>query len=362
MSEKIRVLVVDDSPVAREFLVHILSSDPKIQVVGTASDGEEAIETVVHLKPDIITMDIHMPKMDGYEATRKIMETHPIPIVIVTGSQSVKEVAMAMRVIEAGALALVKKPSGIGHPDYEADAAKFIQTVKLMSEIKVVKRRAPKLEAISAKQAEISIKPMPEIQLVAIGASTGGPPVLQTILSRLPKNFPAPVLVVQHMAAGFIEGFVEWLGQVSSLPVHVAARGEYILPGHIYFAPDGFHMKVDAGRRIILAGDGIENGLRPSVSYLFRSVAEVFGKNAVGILLTGMGKDGAKELRLMKEKGAVTIAQDKESSVVYGMPGEAINLDAATYVLPPEKIAAALVSLVNNSFYTFSPELEGKVG
>jgi two-component system chemotaxis response regulator CheB len=154
------------------------------------------------------------------------------------------------------------------------------------------------------------------------------------------------------MSAGFMEGFVEWLGQTSSLPVHVATHGAYILPGHVYLAPDGFAMKPDRFGRISLARGETENGLCPSVSYLFRSVAEVFGKNALGILLTGMGKDGAEELRLMKEKGAITIAQDKESSVVHGMPGEAINLDAAMYVLPPEKIAAVLSGLVNNTLET----------
>lgn len=361
LDPQIKVLVVDDSPVARELLVHILSSDPKIQIIGTANNGEDAIAATKQLSPDVITMDIHMPKMDGYEATRKIMEIHPVPIVIVTGSANAKEVSMAMHVIEAGALAVVQKPRGSGHPDYQADISRFIQTVKLMSEVKVVRRRAfPERKTLHPP--EVKLERTSEIQLVAIGASTGGPPVLQTILSRLPKNFPVPVLVVQHMAAGFMQGFVEWLNQTSSLPVHVATHGEYILSGHIYFAPDGFQMKVDKGRRISLARDENDNGLCPSVSYLFRSVAEVFGKNAIGILLTGMGKDGAEELRFMKEKGAITMAQDKESSVVHGMPGEAINLDAVMYVLPPEKIAAALINLGKNSFYIDSSKLDRKAG
>lgn len=348
---QIKVLVVDDSPVARELLVHILNSDPKIQIIGTASNGEEAIVASKDLSPDVITMDIHMPKMDGYEATRKIMEIHPTPIIIVTGSPSVKEISMAMRVIEAGALAVVQKPGGLCHPDYQADVSRFIQTVKLMSEVKVVRRRAfPRRETV--QPAEVKLERPSEIQVVAIGASTGGPPVIQTILSKLPKKFPTPVLIVQHIATGFIEGFVEWLGQTSSLPVHVATHGEYILPGHVYFAPDGFQMKPDRYGRISLARGENGNGLCPSVSYLFRSVADVFGKNAVGILLTGMGKDGAEELKLMKEKGAITIAQDKESSVVHGMPGEAIKLDAAMYVLAPEKIAAVLSGLVNNKLET----------
>jgi len=155
------------------------------------------------------------------------------------------------------------------------------------------------------------------------------------------------VLIVQHMAAGFVLGFAEWLAGTSSLPVHVAIDGEYLLPGHVYLAPDGFHMGIKEGDRIKLSKEEPEDGLRPSVSHLFRSVARAFGKNAVGILLTGMGRDGAKELKLMKNKEAITIAQDKESSVVHGMPGEAIGLGAATYVLPPGRIAATLICLTN---------------
>jgi two-component system chemotaxis response regulator CheB len=159
------------------------------------------------------------------------------------------------------------------------------------------------------------------IRVVAIGASTGGPLVLQTILSGLPQDLPIPVLLVQHMAPGFVQGFAEWLAQSSGFPVHIPTDGEYPLPGHAYVAPDGVHMGVGTAGCIILREDEPENGLRPSVSYLFRGVAQVFGRQAVGVLLTGMGKDGAEELKLMKDGGAVTIAQDKKSSVVHGMPG-----------------------------------------
>jgi len=346
----IKVLVVEDSPVVREFLVYILGADPGIQIIGTVNDGEQALEAVARKRPDVITMDIHMPKLDGVEATRRIMETHPTPIVIVSGSTDPREVATTFRAMEAGAVAVLRRPAGIGHPDHERTASELVQTVKLMSEIKVIKRwpkawphsGAPRPVEANCAQVETKVK------VVAIGASTGGPPVLQTILAILPKNFSVPVLIVQHMAAGFTQGFVQWLAQTSSLPVHLATHDEPIRSGHVYVAPDEFQMRVGRNGKIILKKDGPENGLRPSVSYLLRSVAEVYGRDAVAGLLTGMGCDGAEELKLLKEMGAVTFAQDKDSSVVHGMPGAAIKLDAAMLVLSPEKIAATLVSLAKD--------------
>jgi len=344
----IKVLVVEDSPVVREFLVFILGSDPDMRVVGTARDGEEALDAVRHMRPDVITMDIHMPKLNGLEATRRIMETDPTPIVIVSGSDNAQEVVTTFDAMEAGALAVLRRPTGPGHPDHEAMARELLQTVKLMAEVKVV-RRWPKRSTPAPRAVEMGLAQAPaKLRIVAIGASTGGPPVLQTILAALPKTFPVPVVIVQHMAAGFSQGFMEWLAQSSALPLHLATHGELMLPGHVYLAPDEVQMKVARHERIMLTRDEPENGLRPSVSCLFRSVAEVYGCDAVAGLLTGMGRDGAEELRLLKEKGAITFAQDKDSSVVHGMPGEAIRLDAAMLVLPPEKIAAVLTSLANN--------------
>ena len=347
----INVLIVEDSSVVREFLIHILSADPGIRVIATAHDGEEALEAVRRHRPDVITMDIHMPKMDGLEATRRIMEIDPTPIVIVSGSADPNETAMMFRAMEAGALAVLMRPNGIGHPHYEATAKELVQTVKLMSEVKVVRRwpRARRHDAPVPCPVQTGLARAPtRMRIVAIGASTGGPPVIKTILSALPKDFPAPVLIVQHITAGFVRGFIEWLAQSANLPVQLATHGELMLPGHIYIAPDEHQMKIVRGGKIALTRDAPENGLRPSVSYLFRSIADNYGDDAVAGLLTGMGRDGAEELRLLKEKGAITFAQDKDSSIVHGMPGEAIKLDAATFVLPPDKIAAMLVNLANN--------------
>jgi two-component system chemotaxis response regulator CheB len=344
----IKVLIVEDSPVAREFLIYILTSDPAIQIAGVAKNGLEALEAVSQKRPDVITMDIHMPMMDGFEATRRIMESVPTPIVIVSGSSGGKEVASTFRAIEAGALAVVRRPPGINHEEFEAGSRELIQTVKLMSEIKVVRRIPGAVKARVAARPSLSL-PMQrttEIKAIAIGASTGGPPVLQKILSGLPQGFPVPVLIVQHIAQGFVEGFAEWLSGASRFPVSVASHGERAAPGHGYVAPNGFHLGVGNGLRIVLSDDAPENSMRPSADHLFRTVAQALGQAAVGVLLTGMGRDGAVELKTMKEKGAITIAQDEESSVVHGMPGEAIKLGAATYVLSPEDITATLADLV----------------
>ncbi|HEV8692677.1 MAG TPA: chemotaxis-specific protein-glutamate methyltransferase CheB [Lysobacter sp.] len=347
---RVRVLVVDDSAVLRELIVHLLSSDPDIQVVGTANNGKEAVEAAKQKKPDVITMDFHMPTMNGLDATRRIMETHPVPIVVLSASTVPDEAASAFRMLEAGALAIVEKPLGIDHPDHEVATRKLLQTVKLMAEVKVVRRwpkRAVMNTPVPVIQA-VRLKPMPStIKLVAFGASTGGPIVLKTILSGLPKNFPVPIVIVQHIADGFAEGLAEWLTQSSGILVHVAMNDQELLPGHAYVAPVGRQMMLGKDGRIALSDGGLVNGHSPSVSCLFRSVAEVLGRDAIGVLLTGMGKDGAEELKLLKDRGAITFVQDRETSVVHGMPGEAIQLDAATHVLTPDEISAALGSLAH---------------
>lgn len=343
---KIKVLVVEDSSVVKDLLIHILSSDPEITVIAAVSNGEEAIEATQRMRPDVVTMDVNMPGMNGLDATRRIMEICPTPIVIVSGSLVQDEVAATFRALEAGALAFVEKPIGIAHRSYSESAKQLQETVKLMSEVKVVRRwpkRAMPSAGVGAPDEVASPRAAPE--LVAIGSSTGGPIVLKSILSELRKDFPVPILMVQHIAPGFTGGFAEWLAQASGFAVEVAAHGQSLLPSHAYIAPDGKHMHVGQGRKVILSDGEPEHGHRPAISHLFRSVAAVAGPNAVGVLLTGMGRDGAQELKLMKDRGAVTIAQDRESSVVHGMPGEAIRLDAATHVLSPGGILTALEGL-----------------
>jgi two-component system, chemotaxis family, protein-glutamate methylesterase/glutaminase len=343
----INVLVVEDSPVVRHLISHILTGDPAIRVIGAVASGEEAIQAAARQKPDLITMDVNLPGINGYEATRRIMETYPAPIIIVSASFDPQDMDKMFRMVEAGALTFLPPPLGLGHPEFPARAAELIRTVKLMSEIKVVRRWAkaqgtvavalPRLEGIGNTQ---------KIEVVALGASTGGPVVLKNILEALGPGFPAPLLIVQHMAPGFVTGLAEWLQQSTLLPVRVAQDREQILPGHAYLAPDGYHMRVDRFSRIDLSTGAPVNGMRPAISPLFRSLAEFFGPKAAGILLTGMGSDGVAELDLMKARGAVTIAQDKESSVVFGMPGEAVKSGAAIYILGPGQIAELLKVLV----------------
>jgi two-component system chemotaxis response regulator CheB len=337
----IKVLIVDDSKVIQEFLAHLLSSDPDIQVVGIAGSGYEAIELARLKRPDVITMDIHMPGMDGYEATRTIMETVPTPIVIVTGSSNKKDITNTFKLLDAGALAIVIRPPGFEHPQFAALRKELIQTVKLMSEVKVVRlfprsRKEQKKPIILVQAFENDLK---RIQLIAIGASTGGPIALQIILSGLPADLPVPVLIVQHISKGFVKGFLEWLSGTSGIKLKIAEDGELISAGTGYIAPDNYQMGVDKGGKITLSDQPPENGLKPSISYLFRSVAHCMGPNAMGVLLTGMGKDGAEELKTMKEMGAYTLVQNAESSVVFGMPGEALRIGAADQALSLEKIA-----------------------
>ncbi len=341
----IKALIVDDSKVQQEFLAHLFSSDPDIEVVGIAGSGYEGIQMAKAKKPDIITMDIHMPEMDGFEATRTIMETIPTPIVIVSGSITANEIANNFHSLEAGALALVQRPPGFGDPMFAQARKELIQTIKLMSEVKVVRRFARnRKEEYKSNEIPNLKSGFNQVKVIAIGASTGGPQVLQKILSQIPEDLPAAVLIVQHIAKGFVKGFCDWLAGTAKIRLKIAENGEPVIPGVGYIAPDDCHMVVDKGKKIVLVDEPPENGLRPSVNYLFRSVAQIFGPGALGVLLTGMGKDGASGLKNMKDQGAFTVVQNEESSIVFGMPGEALLSGAADNALPPEKIAEIICS------------------
>lgn len=341
----IQVLIVDDSQVSRDLLSGILESEPDISVIGTASDGREAVRLAGLLSPDIITMDINMPEMDGFEAARQIMEESPIPIIIISGVDNLAEIAASFRVMEAGALAILPKPPHPGSPDFPLKSREIINAIRTYVEIRVIRRT--KNHSIQKKVPAQSFVPMGRVpRLIAIGASTGGPPVIQTILRLLAPSYPLPLVLVQHMSPGFIKGFAEWLTISTGFLVKVPSVDEKLQSGILYVAPDGLQTGVSEDMRIVLSDAPPEHNLRPSVSYLFRSVTSSLGGAAVGVLLTGMGNDGSHELLCMRKKGSITLIQDQNSSVVYGMPGEALRIGAASLILTPEDIARELKAIV----------------
>lgn len=341
----IKVLIVESSKVIQEFIDHILDPDPEIEVVGICDTVSEAIEIIKAKSPHIITMDVNIPGIDGAEATRVIMETLPTPIIALCEIGNNSHAAIESCQLGAGALTVVLRPAPFDVVQYPIFRNELIKKVKLMSEIKVVKlfHRNQNQNLKSVESPQPFENEILRTQIIAIGASTGGPVALQIILSRLPANLAVPVLIVQHIAPGFVNGFQKMLSSSSGIALKVAEDGEKLLPGFGYIAPDNFHMGVSQDKRIDLSDQAPENGSKPSVSYLFRSVARVYGSNALGVLLTGMGKDGAEELKDLKNKGAITVVQNEESSVVFGMPYEALKIGASNMAMSPENIAEIII-------------------
>jgi len=354
----VKVLIVEDSRVVSEYLYYILSSDPKIQVIGNVSNGMQAIEFLKSNKPDVITMDIDMPVMDGLEATRRIMSTTPVPIIVVTASRNAHEMKTSMEALCAGALSVIEKPVGLGHPLEKERRDKLVTMVKVLAQVKVVTRRPhptikpvsmPAIKRPAVRKPEPSIADFSKKKILAVGLSSGGPMVLQTIFSKISEKFPFPIVVVQHITEGFLEGLVNWLSHKTIIPIHVATENETILPGHIYFAPDKHQMGLNNPGKIKLSKCEKKKNICPSVAHLFSSIVKEYGKYSIAIILTGMGEDGANELKMLRDAGSITIAQDKESSLVHGMPGVAIKLDAASMILNPEEIANILHEIERNN-------------
>lgn len=341
----IRVLVVDDSPTVRELLARIFQSDPELQVAGVARDGVEAVTLAGQLRPDVITMDIRMPRMDGFQATKRIMQQVPTPIVVVSASVESEELRICFNAIQAGALTVVEKPVGPAGPSFDSIREQLITTVKLMSDVQVVRRWAtgtlrPHRPVPQPKMAEV------RTDMVAIAASTGGPGALYQLLRDLPAGFPASVLVVQHISRGFGQGMVDWLAGASPLPVETAREGVVPRAGQVLIAPDDRHLRLGLDGRVLLQPRAAEKELCPSADRFFESVAAVVGRKAMGVIMTGMGRDGVEGLKRLKAAGGKVLAQDEKSSVVFGMPKEAIAAGIVDRVVPLEQMAAAIVEML----------------
>lgn len=342
MSKRIRVLVVEDSPVVQHLLRHIIDGDPRLLVVGVAADAEEAMRMIGALEPDVVTMDIRLPRMNGFEATRWIMRDHPLPIVVVASDVGDRTLDISMNALRAGALSVVAKPAGAGLADYDRVADHLRTQLVIMSEVKVVRQHGGR--TASPSQSLPPLPPHVPVEVVGLVASTGGPGALARVLAGLPAAFATPILVVQHMGAPFMAGFAHWLGTVSMLPVSVATDGERVLPGHVYVAPGDVHLRMEEGVLRHDTGPPVQ-GQRPSGDVLFDSLALAGKQRAAGVLLTGMGQDGARGLLMLRRAGGHTIAEDRSSAVIWGMPGAAVAMDAAKEVLPVDAIAQRLQQL-----------------
>ncbi len=342
----INVLIVDDSATVREQLEYILESDQEISVIGKVENGKQAVEFVKRQKPDLITMDIDMPVMNGLEATRQIMSTNPIPIIIITASRNAKNEAISIDSLACGALTVMEKHRGISDLNTPG-VKKILSMVKIYSAVKVLKRKYGQPNKFFQGEMPVPLAKIPQVsnlirkKYVVIGVSTGGPEVLKNIFEHLPGNFRLPILVVQHITAGFLESMVNWLNSKTELTVKIGEANEQLMPGCVYFAPDNHHMRYGSPSTIELKERCEGNKICPSVDALFYSMEKV-AASTIAILLTGMGKDGALALKTLNDKGALTIAQSKESALIHGMPGEAIKLNAARYILNTEQIINTL--------------------
>lgn len=340
-SREIRVLLVDDSPIALMLFKRMLAPAKDISVVGTAGNGREALDLIPRVDPAVICTDLHMPVMDGLQLTKEVMERYPRPILVASvsvleGSRNVFDL------LDAGAVDIFQKPRGGTETDYIALSEAFQRRIRILAGVHVFRR----FKRPAAAVEPLRMDPTNNIRYkaVVIGASTGGPQALQQILSRLPADFPIPVICVQHIENGFLGGFIDWLQATTPMKVAIAADGQVPQAGRVYFPPEQMHLVIDGGGRFRCTNEGPFDGHRPSITVTFRSAAERFGSGALGVILTGMGSDGAKGMKAISEAGGATIAQNEETSVVFSMPRHAIELEAAGLVLPIDQIPAAIIT------------------
>jgi two-component system chemotaxis response regulator CheB len=338
--KRIRALIADDSPTMCNVLSALLSKDPNIEIVGCARDGEQAISMAETLRPDVITMDVQMPRLGGLEAIEQIMSRAPSRILAVCSVDDGGSLDLSFRAIAAGALELVAKPRGGPGYDIAEWGRKLVESVRLMAEVPVVRRRGP------VARPAVPMVVSGRVDIIAIAASTGGPNALVTILAAMPATTPVPVLIAQHMAPGFMKGFARWLEQVTTMRIVISQTGDTCRAGHVYLPPDGHDHIVDA-RGALTVSPSAELHC-PSADRLLFSVAASFGSRAAGVVLTGMGEDGARGLLAIREASGVTMAQDEATSVVYGMPQAAFQIGATNVRLPLHEIADALNEITSD--------------
>jgi two-component system chemotaxis response regulator CheB len=347
MREALRVLVVDDSALMRKLIPQILERDSSIHVVGTAMDGAFALKKIAELKPDVVTLDLEMPRMDGIETLKEITRRFKLPVIVVSAHTTAGATA-TFKALSMGAFDFVAKPHDALSANLEPIATELINKIKAASHAELTKIR-PELEPAPFVKVRKSgqVRP-PARKVIAIGISTGGPNALQYLLAQLPADFPAAILIVQHMPEGFTELFARRLDECCNIDVREAQSGDLLLAGRALVCPGNRHMKVrrlPLGDIVALSDDPRMNGHRPSVDVLFRSVAHEFGQDAVAVLMTGMGEDGAEGMNAIKSMGGMTIAQSEDSCVVFGMPKAAIERGYANRVVPLDALANTLQAL-----------------
>ncbi len=375
MADRIKVLIVEDSPTVAQILVKLLETDPQLQVVGVATDGTQAIRYVARFQPHIITMDVNMPHMSGLEATEYVMAHHPTPILVLTASLAKQDIDLSFKMLSAGALEIIEKPHADG---WERESQRLVERIKLLSRIKVIthirgKSRYPSRFASDAAKDALSSEPRRPspgeavtapldpgkiykppapafthsdvvalraraLQLVGIAASTGGPPALSKVLKPISAKFPVPILLVQHIPVGFSKGLADWLNGETQLTVKLATEGELALPGFAYLPPDDSHMVIGPDMRLRRDKSGPRYGLRPSADVTFESMAAARPGKMLAVILTGMGRDGAQGMKALHDAGNYNIAQDEATSVIFGMPKSAIELGVVDKILPITEI------------------------
>ncbi|MDB9495171.1 chemotaxis-specific protein-glutamate methyltransferase CheB [Spirulina major CS-329] len=353
-----RVLLVEDSLIAQAILKRILNASGVVEVVGVAKTGLEALSLIPRVNPDVICTDLHMPQMNGLEFTYEVMAKSPIPILVISASVQEEDTKNVFELLDAGAVDIFPKPRVQEMSEYEAIKVALVRKIQVLSGVHVFTRHRKNARLPAPMPAALPMMPLSRpssgvsslglgrIKMVAIGASTGGPQALKTLLGALPANWSTPVVVVQHISYGFLQGLIDWLSLYCKVPIRIAQQGEYPQAGVVYFPPEQLHLEIDRQGQFRHSAQPKIDGHRPSVTVTMESLAQYYRSAVLGVLLTGMGRDGAAGMMAIAQAGGHTIAQDEASSVVFGMPKEAIALNAARQVLPIDQIAAALQSQV----------------